>query len=162
MAQPYDASHPDQVIIVAYLFLAGVLLNLADVRLDRGHLTLGGIAMVATAILTNPLDATLVGLSIALGHSPRGVRAILANATIYGAIAVIATTVASLFHSTGGLPIGPRFLAALSVVFSVIGVAAVALSITSRKTIRVSRSTTSSPTSSLRLAYLSLAGVLMC
>src|SRR5260370_18028320 len=95
LAQPYDASHPEQVINVAYLFLAGVLLNLADVRLDRGHLTLGGIVIVATAILTNPLDATLVGLSIALGHAPGGVRAILATATIYEAIAVIAAIVAS-------------------------------------------------------------------
>ncbi len=161
LAQPYDASHPDQVINVAYLFLAGVLLNLADVRLDRGHLTLGGIVMVATAILSNPLDATLVGLSIALGQAPRGVRAILANATIYGAIAVIAATVASLFHSTGELPIGPRLLAALAVVFSDIGLVAVALSITSRESIRSILSTNFSPSFSLALAYLSLAGLLM-
>src|SRR5260370_17223627 len=70
LAQPYDASHPDQVINVAYLFLAGVLLNLADVRLDRGHLTLGAIVMVATAILTNPLHATLVALSTPLSQPP--------------------------------------------------------------------------------------------
>jgi signal transduction histidine kinase len=161
LAQPYDASHPDQVINVAYLFLAGVLLNLADVRLDRGHLTLGGIVMVAAAILTNPLDATLVGLSIALGQAPRGVRAILANATIYGAIAVIAATVASLFHSTGELPIGPRLLAALAVVFSDIGLVAIALSITSRESIRSILSTNFSRSFSLALAYLSLAGLLM-
>jgi signal transduction histidine kinase len=161
LAQPYDASHHDQVINVAYLFLAGVLLNLADVRLDRGHLTLGGIVMVAAAILTNPLDATLVGLSIALGQAPRGVRAILANATIYGAIAVIAATVASLFHSTGQLPIGPRLLAALAVVFSDIGLVAIALSITSRESIRSILSTNFSRSFSLALAYLSLAGLLM-
>ena len=161
LAQPYDASHPDQVINVAYLFLAGVLLNFADVRLDRGHLTLGGIVMVAAAILTNPLDATLVGLSIALGQAPRGVRAILANATIYGAIAVIAATVASLFHSAGELPIGPRLLAALAVVFSDIGLVAIALSITSRESIRSILSTNFGPSFSLALAYLSLAGLLM-
>src|SRR5713226_5543164 len=127
LTQSYDAAHPDQVTKVAYLFAAGILMNLADVRLDRGHLTLGGIVMVASAILTNPLDATLIGLSIALGQAPRGVRAIVVNALIYLAIAAVAATVASQFHSTGELPIGPRLLAALAVVFSDISLVAIAL-----------------------------------
>ena len=63
----YDKAHPDSVIELVFLMAAASLLNLAAVRLDRGRLTLTGLAVGAAAILANPLDAALVGLTIPIG-----------------------------------------------------------------------------------------------
>src|SRR6266581_7504446 len=75
-ALPYDAAHPDQTADVLYLFAAVAALSLADVKLDRGHLTLGAVATGASALLMNPLDTTIVCLGVAFTQAPRGVRAI--------------------------------------------------------------------------------------
>jgi signal transduction histidine kinase len=161
LSRSYDALHPDQVVEVAYLFLAGVLLNFADVRLDRGHLTLGGIAMVASAILTNPLDATLIGLSIALGQAPRGIRAIVANGTIYVSIAAISATVASILHSTDSLGLAARLLVFLTVVVTNLALVALALSIPTGEPVRTILRKNFTPSFYISFGYLGLAGLLV-
>ncbi len=160
LTQSYDTAHPDQVIKVAYLFVAGILMNLADVRLDRGHLTLGGIVMVASAILTNPLDATLIGLSIALGQAPRGIRAIVVNALIYLAIAAVAATVASQFHSAGELALAARLLVLLTFVVTDVALVAIGLSITSGESVPSILRVNFTPSFYVAFAYLGLAGLL--
>ncbi len=160
LSQSYDASHPDQVTVVAYLFVAGVLLNLASVRLDRGVLTLGGIVMVASAILTNPLDATLIGLSIALGQARRGMRAIVVNAIIYVAIASLAAFIASQFHGTGELAFEPRLLVMVTVLGADIALVAVGLSVSSGDSVRSILRENFTPSFYVAFAYLGLAGLL--
>ena len=101
---PYDLSHPDQVVEVVFLLIAAAALSLPQVRLDRGYLTLTGVAIGAAGILTNPLDATLIGLGMAVAHASRGFRAILANGVSYAAIACLTAMVASSFRAGDSLP----------------------------------------------------------
>ena len=160
LSRSYDIAHPDQVLEFGFLFVAGIGLNLADVRLDRGRLTLGGIIVVAAAILTNPLDATLIGLTIALGQAPRGIKAGLANAIIYTCIASLCAWIASVFHTTGDLPFGSRLLVVLTFVLSNIVLVAGALSFASGESVRsILRVNLTTPLYAA-FAYMGLAGLL--
>lgn len=94
---PFDIAHPDDPLRLLYLVLAAVSLSLTDVRLDRGHLTLSGLAAGAAAILLNPLDGTLVGIATAVGLRGRGRFRVVANAVIYAAIVSVAAAVRSQF-----------------------------------------------------------------
>lgn len=98
------------VLTVIYLMLSATLLNLASVRLNRGILTLAGIAIGATAILLNPLDATIVGLAITLGQFSRGAQPMLANGVLYPSIACICAVVALPLHSAHGIGLAARLL----------------------------------------------------
>ena len=71
--------HPDSVVEVSFLILAVVLLSTTQTRIDRGRLVLAGIPIGAAALLLNPLDATVVGLSLGISMARRG-RWALANA----------------------------------------------------------------------------------
>ncbi len=160
LARSYDTTHPDQVLEFIFLFAAGIALNVADVRLDRGHLTLGGIVVVAAAMLTNPLDATLIGLSIALGQVPRGLRAGAANATIYTCIASLCAWIASEFHTTGDIPLVYRLLVVLTFVLSNIVLVAAALSFNSGESVRSILRVNLTPSLYAAFAYMGLAGLL--
>src|SRR5258708_24667718 len=51
-ARAYDQQHPDPVATVAFLVGCAIAMNLANVRIERGRLSLGAIAIGAAAILT--------------------------------------------------------------------------------------------------------------
>ncbi len=70
-------SQPDDVIEVLYLIVALVFLSAVSVRMERGRLTLASIAIGAAAILLNPLDATIVGLSLGIPMVRRGLWPIM-------------------------------------------------------------------------------------
>ncbi len=89
-----DANHPDQVIEVMFLILAVAVISLGDVRLDRGRLTLSGVVIGAAAILLNPLDATIVGLAIAIPMLSRGAWPIVGNAVLSATLACLGAVVA--------------------------------------------------------------------
>src|SRR5260370_2805864 len=72
--RPFDASHPDRLVEVVYLFMAVLALELAGVCLDPGHLTFGAVAVGAAIIFTNPVHATIIAPGIALGQRLRGAR----------------------------------------------------------------------------------------
>ena len=59
-------------------------MDTAEVRIERGRLTLTAIIIGAAAILTNPLDSTVVAVAAASVLSKRGRWTILANATLSG------------------------------------------------------------------------------
>jgi signal transduction histidine kinase len=90
-----DSKHPDQVIEVIFLMVAVAILGLGDVRLDRGRLTLSGLAIGAAAILLNPLHATIVGLAIAIPMRSRGAWPIVGNAVLTAALACLGAVVAA-------------------------------------------------------------------
>jgi signal transduction histidine kinase len=159
--RPFDLSHPDDLTQVAYLFGASIALNVVDVRLDRGHLTLGAIAMGATAILTNPLDATVVGLAIAFGQLPRGARSTLANAVIYAGIACIAATVAAQLRVANNLTFGSRLAVLLTLAFTNLAVVSVALSLMRGESIRNVTRANFTPAFFLAFTYMSLAALLV-
>jgi len=157
----FDASHPDDVVQVTYLFLAFIALNLADVRLDRGHLTLGGIALGATAILLNPLHATIVAFAIAFGQLSRGFRANLGNAVIYAAIAAVAATVAAELRLADNLSLFSRILVVLTMNATNLVIVTVSLSLLGGESIRNIARINFAPSFFLALAYLGLAALLI-
>ena len=105
-----EAGHPDQVVEVSFLIVAIMVLSVGEVRLDRGRLNLSGVVVGATAILLNPLDATIVGLAIAIPRPSRGVWRIAGNAVTTSAVACLGALIASLLRSTGELSFGARVL----------------------------------------------------
>src|SRR5205823_276474 len=78
--RPYDQRHPDDFLKVVFLCVAGVLLNVPQVRIEQGRLSLVGIANQAASMILNPLDASLVGLASSITTVRRGAYALLANA----------------------------------------------------------------------------------
>lgn len=158
--RPFDLSHPGDVVQLTYLFAASIALNLADVRLDRGHLTLGLIAMSATAILMNPLDATLVGLAIAFAQLRRGARSVLANAVIYAAIAAVGASVAAYLRTSNDLTFPSRVAVVLTLDLANLAVVATALSLMRGESIRNIARLNFAPSFFLAIAYMGLAGLL--
>jgi len=159
--RPYDASHPDDVVEVIYLFIMSVALNRADVRLDRGHLTLGAVAMGATVILTNPLHATIISLAIAFGQLPRGIRAVLVNAVFYAAMASLASTVASELRVADNLIFFPRVFVLLTLGLTDLIVVAVGLSLLRAESIRNIARLNFTPSFFAAFAYMALASLLI-
>jgi signal transduction histidine kinase len=157
----FDASHPDQLLEVLYLFVAVGALNLADVRLDRGHLTLGGVAMGAAIILTNPLHATMMALAIAIGQASRGARAMVGNAIVYSLIACVAATVAAEFRTDDNLAFVSRVLVLLVLALANLTLVALGLSIQTGESVRtIARVNFTSPFIAA-FAYMGLASLLI-
>ena len=128
LTHPYDLAHPDPIDRIAFLIVAAAVLNLASVRLDRGRLTLSGLAIGASAILLNPLDASLIGLAISVSAIGRGPWPIVTNAAIYSAIACLGATLAAALHG-GGLTLGARLMILLTVNFATVALVPASLSI---------------------------------
>jgi signal transduction histidine kinase len=107
-ALPYDLVHPDHLLPVVYLIAAATLFSFAYVRIDRGRLTLTAIVVGATAILLNPLDATLVGLTAGFAERKRGPWSIVANSVLYAAVACFGSLAAVALRSGKDLDISSR------------------------------------------------------
>ncbi len=161
LALPYDRSHPDQISVVIYLIVAAILLNLANVRLDRGLLSLAGLAVGAAAILVNPLDATIIGLSIPIGQLSRGIRPIFVNAVLYASMSCLAASVAAATHSGESLPLGARLLVLLTYVTANLALVAVSFSIPTGESIRNIARVNFSATFLVSFGYLTLAALLV-
>jgi signal transduction histidine kinase len=159
--RPFDASHPDQIVEVLYLFVAVGALNLADVRLDRGHLTLGGVAMGAAIILTNPLHATIMALAIAIGQASRGARTVIGNAIVYSLIACVAATVAAEFRTDDSLGFGSRVLVLLVLSLANLTLVAVGLSIQTGESVTTIARVNFTSSFIAAFAYMALASLLI-
>src|SRR5712691_6378063 len=107
----FITAHPDEVGRLAFLVIAGMILNIPEVRIDRGRLTLTAIASGAAAVLLNPLNATIVGLACSVGVARRGAKTIVMNGIMQAWISCVGAVVAAQFYSGGALPLGPRLLA---------------------------------------------------
>ena len=112
---PYDATHPDNVLEVLYLSVVVILMNVPQVRIERGRLSLSAIVTGAAAILLNPLNATLVGLVTALPQVRRSPWPILGNAVMNTAATCIGSVVAAQFRAQNSLTLGPRSLVVIVV-----------------------------------------------
>src|SRR5438094_10187519 len=86
LTRSYDFAHPDDAFTVAYLCIAAPLLNIPQVRIEQGRLSLVGIANQAAALVLNPLDATIVGLASSISTLRRGWFSLLANAIFSASI----------------------------------------------------------------------------
>ena len=113
----YTASHSDDVILVGYLILAAVALSVVEARLERGRMTLSALSSGASAILLNPLNASLVGLATAVLMVRRPKWSLLANALMTGVMTTAGSGVATLFDSQRPISLFARLLV-LAVVYA--------------------------------------------
>ena len=100
--------HPDSLALVLFLIGAEVVLGRTSVPLDRGRLTLSALSLGPAALLLNPVDATMVGLSLGLTVASRGSWRILTNGILSGAYAGAAAVVAIHLFGGGDLSIFAR------------------------------------------------------
>ena len=107
---PYTRAHPDDVVRVLYLVIAMALLTSVRVRIERGHLTLSAIAIGLAAMLLNPLNATLVGLSLSIPMAGRGRWPILANGIMGATYLCAGAIVAAELRTAGTLGLGSRLV----------------------------------------------------
>src|SRR5207248_3752763 len=160
LARSYDFAHPDDAFTVAYLCIAAPLLNIPQVRIEQGRLSLVGIANQAAALLLNPLDATIVGIASSVGTLRRGAFPLLANAVTSACINLVGSLAATEFHGQGALPLFARAL--VVGVCSVTNLAVVVLALRIRTGEPVRSMTTRTFTGSFFVAfgYSSLAAIL--
>jgi signal transduction histidine kinase len=109
-----DVAHADSPAVVIYLCLASAMLNIPQVRLERGRLSLSGIGLIAAAILLNPLDATTVGLASSMFLIRRGPYPFVGNAVLSATMSCLGSIVAAVFGAGGALPLAPRVLVMLT------------------------------------------------
>jgi signal transduction histidine kinase len=93
----------DSAVEVLYFIAAAIALSSVDVRIDRGRLSLGGIALGSAAILLSPIHATIVGLSVGLSMAKRGLWPGLGNSLTSAAYAFIGAAVASQLRTSDEL-----------------------------------------------------------
>ena len=135
VSYPYDLDHQDPVAKLAFLMVAAAVLSLASVRVDRGHLTLLGLAIGASAILLNPLDTALVGLAMVISQVRRPLWHVLTNASVYAAIASLGATVAIHLQQGGALSLAQRLAVLVLMNFADIALVALGLSLRSGESI---------------------------
>ena len=136
LATPFDATHPDNVLEVLFLSVAVILMNVPQVRIERGRLSLSAVVTGAAAILLNPLDATLIGLVTSLPQVRRSPWPIVGNAVMNAAATCIGSVVAVQFRAQGTLALGPRLLVVIVVCFANLVLVVIALRIRTGEPVR--------------------------
>lgn len=152
---------PQQVTEVLYLIVAIVLLSAVDIRIDRGHLNLSGLAIGVAAILLSPVDATIVGLASAVVHKGRGRWNILANATMSAAYGAFGAAVASHLRSGGMLTLEARVIVLVALTSACWIFVAGGLSIRTGESIVSIVKHNFTPSFYLAFAYFALAALLV-
>lgn len=125
----YTKSHQDAFVTVTFLAVLATLMSVPEVRIDRGTLTLNGVVGGAAAILLNPLNATLVGLAIAIPFVRRGVWRMVANASVCAATDCVASVVAAQFRIGGHIGLAPRVATLLVLTATNVALVATGISI---------------------------------
>jgi signal transduction histidine kinase len=116
------------VLDVLYLTVAAFLVSMPQVRIERGRLSLSAIVTATAAILTNPLNATIVGLVTPLLQVRRGPWPTLGNALMTATATCVGSVIAAQFRGGNVLSLGPRVVVVL-----VVCVANLALVVTALK-----------------------------
>ena len=151
----------DQIAEVVYLVVAIVLLSSVDIRIDRGHLNLSGLAIGVAAILLSPLHATIVGIASALAQRRRGRWEIVANAAISAAYAAIGAAVASQLRLGGTLSLGGRLIVLVALTVACWVLVAGALSIRTAESVPSIVKHNFTPSFYLAFGYFALAALLV-
>jgi len=157
----YSLSHQDRLADVLFLASAGAALNLPQVRIDEGRLSLSGIATGAAALLLNPLDATLVGIASSVSFARRGPFPLLGNAVSSAAIACTGSLIASSFRVGPSLGVSPRLLVLAACVTVNVAFVLVAFRIRIGEPMRVVMRRNFTSSFYLAFAYFSLASLLI-
>ncbi len=161
MSWRYNVSHPDRLLDVTFLVLAAALMNRLQVRIDKGRLSMSGIVLAAAALLTTPLDATLIGIASSAFVIRRGSYPILANTVFTAAASCAASILANVLRAQGELGIGNRLLV-LALCFLVdLILVALAFRIRNGESIRSVLKHNFTPSFYLAFGYFGLAALLI-
>jgi len=161
MSWRYNVIHPDRILDVTFLVLAAALMNGLQVRIDKGRLSLSGIVLAAAALLTNPLDATLIGIASSAFSIRRGAYPILANTVFTATASCAASILANGLRAQGELGIGDRLLV-LALCFLVdLILVALAFRIRNGESIRSIARHNLTPSFYLAFGYFALAALLI-
>ncbi|TAN33373.1 HAMP domain-containing histidine kinase [bacterium] len=160
-ARDYDISHADPAAEVVYLCLAAALLNIPQVRIERGRLSLLGIALWAAALLLNPLNATIVGLASSASLLRRGTFPIAANGVFSAALSCVGAIVGAELRIGTVLSLGPRLLVVATCIAINMLLVLIGLRIRSGERIRNMLRQNSSAPFYLAFAYSGLAALLI-
>ena len=114
-ARAHLAQQTDSVSLVLFLVGGVVGLGRASVQIERGHLTLSGLAIGPAALLLNPIDATIAGLSLGIVTGLNSWWRILTNALVSGAYTAVGAAARIYWFGTGPLPFGTRLLVLVGV-----------------------------------------------
>jgi signal transduction histidine kinase len=158
--QPESASHPDSIIQVVYLLIAMILLSSVATRMERGRLTLSSIAIGAAVILLNPIDATVVGLSLGIPGIARGRWPMLGNAVTAAAYACLGAILASYLRTSDGLSLGSRVLVLIAANLASWALIAIGLSLRTGESIQSIVRHNFNPQFYLAYGYFALASLL--
>src|SRR5256714_1548873 len=160
LAREYDVHHPDEAVEVLFLTLAAAVMSIPEAGIERGRLTLNGIVSGATAILLNPLDATIASFGIAAGNASGSWR-LLANTLMFAVANCLGALVAAQLRVGDSLSLPARAVV-LCVAFGAnLVLAATAFAVSGRESpIRVLRHNLSA-SFLIAFAYFGLASILV-
>ena len=105
---------PDSLLVVVFLMGSAIVLSPVHVRIERGRISLTGIAVGAAVLLLNPLDATIVGLSTAILLVREGRWVIAANAVALATCACVGAVVRTQLEQTAHPHLLTRVVAILA------------------------------------------------
>lgn len=111
-------NRPDSAILVFFLVVASMIFGPIDVRLERGHMSMTGMTVGAAALLLNPPDATIAGLSIGIGMTGRGRWRVVANSVATATLACVGSVVQTHLEQTTQPHLGTRIIVLLVVNFA--------------------------------------------
>jgi signal transduction histidine kinase len=157
----YGAEHPDSVLVILYLLLASYFMSIPQAPLERGRLDLSAIVFGAAAMLTNPIDATMIGVVAAFRLFGRGPWRIFMSALTYGTASCLGSIVASQLRVGGALTPGSRMWIVLTVSVVNIGLVLISLRIgTGESALSIVRHNFT-PSFFAAFAYFGLAAILI-
>ena len=130
----YDAANPDDVIEILFLTVAIFLVIRPQVRIERGRLSLNAIVMGAAAVLTNPLDASIVGLVTSVSQFRRGAWPTLGNGLMNATATCAGSIVATQLRIDNSLNFGGRIFVVLIVCVANLALVVAALRIRTGET----------------------------
>jgi signal transduction histidine kinase len=157
----YSFRHPDSIVLFIYLAALGPLMNMPEVRLDRGTLTLGGVVSGASAVLLNPLDATLIGLTAGVWLGRGGRWRIAGNASVHATANCLASVAVAHFRTDDTLPPGVRVAGLLILTAANLGLVSTAIGIRTGESVLGVLRQNFNASFYLAFGYFSLASLLM-
>jgi signal transduction histidine kinase len=161
VANNYSSHHPDSVVVFLFLAALGPLMTIPEVRLDRGTMTLGGVVSGAAAILLNPMDATLIGLTTGVSLARGGLWRIVGNASVHATANCLAALVSANFRTGDSLPLSGRAAALLILTAANLALVSTAIRIRTGESVRGVLRQNFNGSFYLAFGYFSLASVLI-
>ena len=161
LARRLGVRQSDNPVLVLYLCVAAAFMNIPQVRIEQGRLSLVGIINMTSAVLLTPLDATLVGISSAASVIGRGAFPILAHAAFSALTNVASSIAAAEAGRITHVAIVPRLSVIISYTTVNLALVLVALRVRQGEAMRQVAAHTFTPSFFVTFAYSGLAAIVV-